>query len=257
MKLKANSLLSSGLSFWMTLPDRLEEWIAAAVLHAGLDGVVYGLSGGVDSAVVGALCTRALGDRALGLIMPAESLDSDEEDARLVAETFGMNVVTVRLDKPLRALLDVLPAADRSVSANLKPRLRMAVLYHWANLRSGMVVGTGNRSEWLAGYFTKHGDGGVDLLPLGGLYKTEVMCLAQALGVPERILAKPPSAGLWAGQTDEGEMGVAYEELDGVFRAMEAGMVGDLEPHLVQKVGAMKSRSHHKRVPPPIFEVLR
>lgn len=239
------------------LSDRLVEWIAASVSHAGLTGTVFGLSGGVDSAVVAALCKRALGSEALGVIMPCGSEESDEQDARLVAEAFDLEVVTVRLDKTFHALTEALPDAARETVSNLKPRLRMAVLYYWANMRSSMVIGTGNRSEWLAGYFTKHGDGGADLLPLAGLYKTEVVPLARELGVPERIVVKPPSAGLWAGQTDEGEMGMSYEVLDSVFRALEAGKVGSLDPRQVHKVGEMKSRSHHKRVPPQIFEVLR
>ncbi len=240
-----------------SLSDRLTEWIADCVSHAGLKGVVFGLSGGVDSAVVAALCKRALGEHALGVIMPCDSSESDESDARLVAETLELETVTVRLDKTFRALMETLPEAGREVVANVKPRLRMAVLYYWANLRSAMVIGTGNRSEWLAGYFTKYGDGGADLLPLAGLYKTEVWALARELGVPEPVVVKPPSAGLWAGQTDEGEMGLSYEVLDNVFRALEAGKVGSLDTRLVQKVGEMKSRSHHKRVLPQIFEVLR
>lgn len=239
------------------LSDRLAEWIASTVHGAGAKGIVLGLSGGVDSAVTAALCKKALGDRVFGVMMPCESEHSDEEDALFVAAKLGMESITVRLDRPYQALIDALPDASALARANLKPRLRMATLYFWANKLSYMVAGTGNKSELMAGYFTKYGDGGADILPLGALYKTEVRSLARELGIPDRITGKSPSAGLWSGQTDEGEMGVAYENLDRALHALESGRTDGLPADLVDRVERMRAASAHKRALPRIFEVRR
>jgi NAD+ synthase len=134
--------------------------------------------------------------------------------------------------------------------ANLKPRLRMLTLYYFANKLNYLVVGTGNKSELTMGYFTKYGDGGVDILPLGDLLKTEINKLAAELGVPREIIDKPPSAGLWAGQTDEGEMGITYAELDKILSGEPKGI-------LQEKIDLVKSRealSRHKRALPDIFK---
>lgn len=235
------------------MADDISRWIAERVAACGARGAVVGLSGGIDSAVTAALCRRALGANVLGVLMPCESDPMDEEDARLVASWLKLATVTVRLERPYRALLDELPDAAPAARANVKPRLRMATLYAFANSLGYLVAGTGNRSELMAGYFTKHGDGGVDILPMGGLLKREVRALAGELGVPERIVVKPPSAGLWAGQTDEGEMGLTYDELDGAIEALEAGRGDDVPPALREKVGAMIERSAHKRCLAPVF----
>lgn len=253
MKSKNTSRSFDGNECRSTLSDRISGWIAACVGNAGLKGAILGLSGGVDSAVVAALCRKALGSRVTGLILPCESVIADEEDALLTAKTFGVQAITVRLDGTFRALLDVLPDASPQVRANLKPRLRMAVLYYWANKLSYMVVGTGNKSEIMAGYFTKYGDGGVDLLPLGSIFKDDVLKLAAELGVPGRIVAKPPSAGLWAGQTDEGEMGISYDDLDRTLRAIEAGGPDGGSPEIFERVAAMHAGSEHKRRPPLVY----
>jgi NAD+ synthase len=133
--------------------------------------------------------------------------------------------------------------------ANLKPRLRMLTLYYFANKLNYLVVGTGNKSELTMGYFTKYGDGGVDILPLGDLLKSEVKQLAVELNVPHEIINKAPSAGLWAGQTDEGEMGITYAELDKILSGDLAG-IGKNKIELVNK---RKTQSHHKRNLPEIF----
>ncbi len=236
------------------LPHRIAGWISACVRIAGMRGAVLGLSGGIDSAVVAGLCAMALNDNVLGVIMPCGSANEDERDALIAAARFGVRTETVRLDGPLKAMLEVLPGAPDIAPANLKPRLRMAALYYWANKLSYIVVGTGNRSELMAGYFTKHGDGGVDLLPLGSLYKGEVRKLAMEIGVPERIISKPPSAGLWMGQTDEGEMGMSYNELDSALDAIESGRMNGVPTELLERVSRMKAASAHKRHLPLIFE---
>lgn len=215
--------------------------------------MVFGLSGGLDSSVAGILCHRAMGDASLGAIMPCGGHPRDLEDAQLLAEEFGIPTMTVDLRPVLDAVLEALPPAGGAAVSNLKPRLRMASLYYIANDKGYLVAGTGNRSELGVGYFTKYGDGGADILPLAGIYKTDLFEMARDLGVPERIIGKPPSAGLWEGQTDEGEMGIEYEELDHILKALDAGVEPEADARLVEKVKRMIASSHHKRCPVPRF----
>jgi NAD+ synthase len=233
------------------LAARLSTWIRERTEQAACKGVILGLSGGVDSAVVAALCRNALPDSCLALIMPCHSSDSDTEDAELVARTFSIPTTRAVLDEVFDHLIAVMqrpdfdPATCRLAEANLKPRLRMCTLYYFANRLNYLVVGTSNRSEIAIGYSTKFGDGGVDILPLGNLLKRDVRRLAVHLGVPTQIVDKVPSAGLWEGQTDEGEMGFTYEQLDEYLttgRAPEA--VG-------KRIDALIEASAHKRALPP------
>jgi NAD+ synthase len=228
------------------LTSHLVEWLETQVSASGGGGTVLGLSGGIDSAVVAALCVRAFAGHTLGVIMPCESDPADAADARLVAERFALRSCTVDLTATLHtfsaglaASCDQAPGDDRAALANIKARLRMTTLYAFANHLGYRVIGTGNASELAIGYFTKYGDGGVDLLPLGNLTKTTVRELARHLGVPQPVIDKPPSAGLWSGQTDEGEMGFSYEELD-------AYLGGARGPHAAD-IARLVSGSAHKR----------
>jgi NAD+ synthase len=234
------------------LAAHLTAWIAVEVAAAGGAGVVYGLSGGIDSAVVAALAERAFPHHSLGVVMPCHSDPQDAEDAHVVAHHFDVPTTTVDLGPVYDVLVETLSASSTDLSesrlatANLKPRLRMTTLYAFANQLDYRVLGTGNRSEISVGYFTKYGDGGADFLPLGGLVKSEVRNLARHLQVPERVIEKPPSAGLWLDQTDEGEMGLTYEELDAYLLTNEAS------PAVKAKVDAMHAASEHKRALPRI-----
>lgn len=229
--------------------DRLVAWLRDQGREAGAAGAVVGLSGGIDSAVVAGLCQRAFGPNVLGVIMPAHSNPEDAEHAQLVADAFGIAVRRVVLDdvydRFLALLGEELESPPPLAVANLKPRLRMITLYFHANRLNYLVVGTGNRSEATVGYFTKYGDGGVDLLPLANLVKQEVRELAEYLGVPRPIIDKAPSAGLWSGQTDETEMGMSYEELDRYI------LTGEAKPEVAAKIQTMNQRSEHKRHLPP------
>ncbi len=234
------------------LARHLTDWIAAEVAAAGGCGAVLGLSGGIDSAVVAALAKSAFPHHTLGVVMPCHSDAQDAEDAAIVAHHFDIPSCTVDLAPVYDLLLESLSACstdipdNRLATANLKPRLRMTTLYAFANELDYRVLGTGNRSELVVGYFTKYGDGGADFLPLGDLVKSEVRDLARHLGVPERVVAKPPSAGLWADQTDEAEMGLTYEELDAYLLTSEAS------PAVKARVDAMHAASEHKRALPRI-----
>lgn len=294
--------------------EEIAEWLRGRVSAAGAQGLVVGLSGGIDSAVVLGLCRQAMPERTIGMILPCGSDPRDEEDARLTANHFQVPVlridlapVYVRLTTDLKGALsqqaaraatagtpsadpdDAAPASAsfraagsgssgswgpgpepsasreagpgssdpgrpgsddvraRLPQANLKPRLRMACLYYAANTLNYLVAGTGNRSELTIGYFTKYGDGGVDLLPIGHLLKSDVRALAADLGVPQPIIDKPPSAGLWPGQTDEDDMGFSYAQLE---RYLEEGPQG-VPPATALRIERLVRQTDHKRALPP------
>ncbi len=238
----------------MRLSERISRWIKQKVQEASARGAVFGLSGGVDSSVVAVLCKKALGDRVLALIMPCHSEPSHEQDAYLVAERLGIRVEKIVLDSLWDEFVRILPAPHPQLAlANLKPRLRMATLYYFANSLNYLVVGSGNKSELSIGYFTKYGDAGADILPLGGLLKTQVRELARELGVPNRIIEKPPTAGLWTDQTDEAEIGLSYEQLDKTILALESNNTTGLRSEIVAKVKKLMDASRHKRAPVPLF----
>lgn len=203
--------------------------------------------------MVAALAKEAVGkSRLLALILPVNSQHQDAADARLFARKFGIKTRTVELSKVYHGLLGVLPAANKITLANLKPRLRMLALYYFANKLNYLVCGTGNKSELSVGYFTKHGDGAADLLPIGSLYKKEVRALARILKIPQEIIDKVPTAGLWVGQTDEGELGVSYEELDEILKRRESKLRQCSAQNKVLKVETMIDKSKHKRTVPQI-----
>ncbi|OGW74741.1 MAG: NAD(+) synthase [Omnitrophica bacterium RBG_13_46_9] len=237
----------------MELHKQIVNWIRTQVKKSDKKGLVFGLSGGIDSAVVCALSKLAVGENALGLILPCKSAPRDVELALKVAKKFGVKTKKVVLDRIFDALVKIYPKAGHLAKSNLKPRLRMAVLYYFANILDYLVVGTGNKSELAVGYFTKHGDGGVDILPLGGLLKTEVRVLARSLSIPHEIIDRPPSAGLWPGQTDEGEMDITYDELDKIITAVENEQTKGVDKRNLLKVNKMMAYSEHKRCKTPVF----
>ena len=243
----------------------MAEWLRARVHEAGARGIVLGLSGGIDSAVVARVSQMALPGGVMTVIMPANSDPQDAADAQLVAATFELPVMTIDLARPLDALfiqtqqaLGTWPPGSapddgklaKMAQANLKPRLRMTTLYYVANRLNYIVAGTGNRTEIAIGYYTKYGDGGVDVLPLGALVKSQVRALARELGVPARVIEKPPSAGLWIGQTDEGEMGFTYAALEDYL----LGGPDTVAPATAMKIERLARASEHKRRLPPMFE---
>lgn len=236
------------------IAERIVRWLWEKVEAAGAKGLVVGLSGGVDSACTAALAKRAVGDEVLGVLMPCHSDPVDAEYALMAAGALGIETMTVDLGPAYDSVLGALPPDGRMAAANVKPRLRMTALYYLASARNNLVAGTGNKSELMIGYFTKYGDGGVDLEPLGGLYKRQVIELAHVLGVPQAIIDRPPSAGLWAGQTDEGEMGITYLVLDTTLAAIEVGETAGVDPQVLARVRDMIARSEHKRHVPPAFQ---
>jgi NAD+ synthase len=235
------------------MKERITRWIKKQVFQAGGKGIVLGLSGGLDSSVVAALSVAAMGkNRVLGLFLPCHSLPRDLKDAKIVAKYLGIKTKSIDLSKIYDNTLRIFPAAGGLAQANLKPRLRMLTLYYFANKLNYLVCGTGNKSEVMVGYFTKHGDGATDILPIGDLLKKQVRALAKELGVPSLIINKAPSAGLWLGQTDEGEMGITYAELDDILSRLEQKKKQVASFKKVAKVKQMIKASEHKRQGPRI-----
>src|SRR5687767_934494 len=247
--------------------DSIVEWLRQRLGHSAARGFVFGLSGGIDSAVVARLCQMAAPGNVLGVLMPCHSDPRDEADAMLVAEHFKIPAIRVDLAPaydPFTGMLsqavEMIPkeqfpdaahaAQDLKAKlplANVKPRLRMATLYYVANTLNYIVVGTGNRSELTIGYFTKYGDGGVDLLPIGNLLKSEVRAIAREIGVPAAVIDKTPSAGLWVGQTDEAEMGFSYNDLENYLtRGPDT-----VPPALALRIERLVRVSDHKRALAP------
>lgn len=243
----------------------IEVFIKSKVCEAGASGVVLGLSGGLDSSTAAYLAVRALGrGSVLCLMLPDSRVTppSDVEDARAVAEALGVEAVSIDISSIHSAYMGYLKP-HRLAEGNLRARIRMSILYYYANLLNRLVLGTGDRSEALLGYFTKYGDGGVDLQPLAGLYKTQVRALASYLGVPKRIVAKRSSPRLWVGQMAEDELGLSYEDIDRIlYSIFDLGMgVEDVSRSLgvaIEKVNSLVGRhrvTEHKRHPPPSAKV--
>jgi len=236
------------------LSKRLSNWIVSKVIEAKAQGVVFGLSGGIDSAVVGILCKKVYDKNTLALIMPCQSTDQDIKDALEITNRFEITYKIIDLSEIYNSFVSLLNNKKEKTSinlfeANIKSRLRMITLYYFANKLNYLVVGTGNKSELAVGYFTKYGDGGVDILPLGSLLKSQVKELAEYLEAPQAIIQKPPSGGLWEGQTDEGEMGISYHQLDEYLKT------GQLKNQKIEeKIKNKILLNEHKRNTPAIPE---
>ncbi len=231
--------------------NRCEQWLRDEIENAHAAGIVLGLSGGIDSSVLAALGREALGrDKVLGIIMPCHSIEEDEEDARLLIKALDINFMRVDLSGVFDLELDSIGSEFNSlVKSNLKARLRMVTLYAVAQSKNFLVCGTSNKSEYETGYFTKFGDSGVDLMPLANFLKREIREMAKILNVPEKIINKAPSAGLYEGQTDEGDMGFSYDVLD---EYLTTGKINDEKAS--ERIDVMRRRSEHKRKPIPIFK---
>jgi len=249
--------------------ERVTEFLRSYVRVSGMGGVVIGLSGGLDSSVACALAVRALGlGRVHGLIMPDSRVTpaEDVEDARALAEMFGIEYHVVPIDGVYdcfsRAMSFHSGDAD-TANANLRARIRMVILYYYANLRRLLVCGSSDKSEIMLGYFTKYGDGAADILPLGDIYKTQVRRLAKVLGLPSRVAEKPSSPRLLPGQLAEEELGARYNEIDQVLylhfeRGLPLGEVARMTGISRDKIKMIVDRvraNEHKRGLPPISKI--
>jgi len=196
---------------------------------SGMDGVIVGLSGGLDSAVVAKLALDALGpEKVLGVMMPeATTPPGNMAEAVELAKQWRIEARTIGIRPLVRNFKEKLAIDDPQALGNVKARIRATVLYHLARNEKRLVLGTSNKSELLTGYFTKYGDGAADLCPIGDLYKTQVIGLAAKIGIPEKFIERVPSGDLWEGQIDETELGIDYITLDRILLGIELGMVDE------------------------------
>ena len=225
----------------------------------GFNGTVVGLSGGIDSAVCASLAAKALGkDKVHALMLPCTATpNQDTEDAKKLARYLEITHKTINIKKIYNTIKAHSFTDNKKAHGNIMARIRMILLRDYAHSKNLLVLGTGNKSELMIGYFTKNGDSGVDILPLGDLYKTQVRALAKHLNIDKKIIEKPPSAGLWQGQTDEDEIGITYETLDKILIALEH----NTEPKEISKqkdinkIKNMIKTSKHKTEPTPYPKV--
>lgn len=244
--------------------NRIIDFIKKIFKKSNAKGILLGISGGIDSATTAALCTRAIGkDNMLSLILPCHSNDNDLKDARIVANYLGIKHITVNLNKTYDIFLKTFENINdfKNVNldiprANLKARLRMCSVYYFANLLNYLVAGTGNKSEDDIGYFTKYGDGGVDFLPIQHLYKHEVREVARFLKIPDKIIERKPTAGLWKGQTDEDELSkqlgftITYDKLDEMLMNIANGKFDMHNGEYKNLMQLMKKNRHKIELPP-------
>lgn len=231
---------------WKTEIDNRVKWIQDILVRSGKKGIIYGNSGGKDSAAVGTLC-RMVTPEVCGIIMPCDNNPEDAQHAELVARSKNIQTMTIDIKPAFDAFKSILPDVQGIALSNIKPRLRMIVLYALAQSRDYLVAGTGNRSEFEVGYFTKWGDGAYDFNPIADLTATEVFELGKYLEVPQEILGKKPSAGLWPGQTDEEELGITYSRLDSFL------LTGKAEKDELDLIIGKITAAEHKKSRPQTY----
>ena len=252
------------------MKEKIDKIVNFIKTYAGKKSVVLGLSGGLDSSVVAVLAKKALGSTNVHCIyLPEEEKENDFDKKHInkLCERFDLTYQIIPIGKIVKSIISSYDnKLSRITIANIKSRVRMIELYAYANEHNTLVIGTGNKSEIMIGYFTKYGDGGVDFEPLGHLYKTEVFKIAKELDIPNEIVDKPPTAGLWVGQTDESEIGMSYEKIDKILEYLEIrnkwknnnkkypylhdyGLTGKEVNHIAKMV----RESKHKRKTPPML----
>lgn len=238
--------------------DRIVAFLRDLRERTGCRGFTIGLSGGIDSAVVTKLAADAVGgENVSNIFMPVDSTPAaDHECTERMSRLWKTSFRTINIQKPLDDIVSLTGSTERIDIGNIAARIRMNILFNDARRKGNLVLGTSNRSELMMGYFTKFGDGACDAMPICGLYKTQVRQLAALIGVPDDIISKPPSAGLWEGQTDENDMEITYEHLDIILDALDRGadpkdvVCESISLEDIQRISARVSAMSHKVLPP-------
>ncbi len=244
---------------------RITSFLRRKVAESKANGVVLGLSGGIDSAVVSSLCTRAIGpSKVTGIFLfeNANRRSKDYKDARALADLLHVKTMDIRISPAISTLARILapsmPSVSRLTLGNIKARTRMIILYSVANQKGLLVAGTGDRSEALLGYFTKYGDGAADVMPIAHLFKSEVRSLGAYLGLPLEIISKPSTPNLWKGQMATDELPADYDVLDPVLHmlfdqgksTLEASRLSGVSQRVIRKILQRYRSSTHKREMP-------
>jgi NAD+ synthase len=243
----------------------IKDFIKTYVENSGCKGVVIGLSGGVDSAVTAILCQETLGKNKTNcLFLPDETTPkNDSEYLELLLKKFNLSCEKIDISDVVKQIKkNCIFKPDKYALANVKARVRMVLLFEYANMTANLVCGTSNKSELLVGYFTKYGDGGVDIFPIGDLYKTQVWKLAKFLKIPKEIISKSPTAGLWHGQFDEKELKLSYDKIDQILTGLEQKIdlndivkLVDVKFSDVKRIKNMRVETQHKRRSPLIPKI--
>jgi len=250
------------------ITPKIHKFILETVEKIGLNGVAVNISGGIDSAVTLHLAVQALGpERVTAITIPERDVTPgrDITDVMLHCKQLNLTCNTVEITPILHVMRDILPRydiTDRITCGNIRSRLRMIVAYHHANIEGKLVIGTSNKTELLTGFFTKFGDGGVDFMPLGDLWKYNIKQLARYLEIPENIIKKAPSPGFYEGHTDEAELGMSYDNIDLILYSYEKGLtIKEISKDLsisTQEVARILKRvkaNQHKRANPLILRL--
>ncbi|MFB5611516.1 MAG: NAD+ synthase [Nitrosopumilaceae archaeon] len=245
---------------YASIDKTIEEFLKNQVSKNNSSGLIFGLSGGVDSAVAGYLCHRALPDKTTTLLLPDSKISpkSETEDAIKMVEDLKLDYKLIDIHPIVNQYSKYLEPSERALG-NLRARIRANLLYYYANLKKYLVVGSSDKSEFLIGYFTKFGDGSADILPIVSLYKTQVRKMGEFLGVSQSILSKKSSPNLWLGHFAEEELGMSYEEIDSILYCLfdkklsidETAKLTQIEKTTVNKVDQLYQASHHKRITAP------
>ena len=235
----------------------IKDFIKTYVQNSKCKGVVLGLSGGVDSAVTAIICRDILGKKNVKcLFLPdGTTPETDFKHYELIVKKFGLYSEKKDISSTVKELTsNCIIKPDKYALANIKARTRMIILFEYANMTQNLVCGTSNKSEILVGYYTKYGDGGVDIMPIGDVYKTQIWELAKFLKIPKEIIIKPPTAGLWKGQSDEKELKLSYNQLDKILLGLEKKMdlndiasIVNVKKSEVERIKNMRIRSEHKK----------
>ncbi len=236
----------------------IEVFLKNSVSQNKADGVIFGLSGGIDSTVVAYLAAKIFGKKALALVMPDSTVSPSNEtsDALKVVGELELDYKLIDIDVIHKVYSNHLEPDERALG-NLRARIRANIIYYYANLKNFLVLGTSDKSEYSIGYFTKFGDGSADLLPISKLYKTQLREFAKILGVPNNIITKKSSPNLWKEHIAEEELGITYEEIDSILYCLEKRLTIDeiikkteIKKESVEKIYHMHEKSWHKRLPP-------